>query len=287
MPEATPEQIHRDRVIHQNPYRHVNMEGGFHALAPEKNAVVDIPLQLDTAELRGGKPLDAEFSMEEIEEIVRRFQNNLWKHQGEIWEADTVDDPVDVLDPTVALETLGYVCEKADSLGQFSDSGEKVKIAAVIEDRKKRVRVSGDFPIDVLRFTASHELGHALLHQSEGLHRDRPINKAQSVSARDRREVEADKFATFFLMPKKRVKKHFIIRFDREKLHLDQDTAYGLKPGSGEDLLSRSDSLRGFARTVASAERFHDDHFRSLAERFGVSIEAMAIRLEELDLVSI
>lgn len=287
MQDATSEQIHRDRVVHQNPYRHVTGEGEFRALVPEDHPVVDVPIHLNPTELRGGKSLDAKFSTDEIEEIVRRFQNNLWKHQGEIWEAGTVDDPVDVLDPTVALETLGYVCEKVDSLGQFSDSGERVKIAAVIEDRKQHVSVSGDFPIDVLRFTTAHELGHALLHQSEGLHRDRPINKAQSASARDRREVEADKFATFFLMPRKRVKKHFTIRFGRENLHLDQDTAYGLRPGSEKDLLSHSDSLREFARAVASTERFHDDHFPSLAERFGVSTEAMAIRLEELVLVSI
>jgi hypothetical protein len=282
---ATQEQIHQDRVVHQNPYRHVTGDGEFRASSPKGHPAVDLPVQLSDAELRGGKTIDAEFSEEEIEEIVRGLQNKLWNQRSEIWGDDAPANPLDVLDPSIALEAVGYVCIEVDSLGQVSEGDGESKIAATIESQRRRVEVSGDFPVEVLRFTAAHELGHALLHKAEGLHRDRPINKVQPNSSRERREVEADKFATFFLMPAKRVKKEFSGRFGTQHLHLTQDTAYGLKPGAAAELLSESDNLRDFARAVAGSDRFHHDHFTSLAECFGVSIEAMAIRLEELDLV--
>ena len=287
MADATEEQIHRDRVVHQNPYRHVTGDGEFQALLPEGHPAVDVPLQLNSAQLRGGKPLEAEFSMEEIEEVARKLQNKLWRHRNEIWEEDVPEDPIDVLDPSLALETVGYVCVKATSLGHIDDENGEFKVAATIENRRSRVEVSGNFPVEVLRFTTAHELGHALLHEAEGLHRDRPLNKAPSNDNRDRQEVEADKFATFFLMPAKRVRKHFAIRFGKRPLHLDQNTAYGLQPGADGKLLSDSNNLREFARVVAKSDRFHDDHFYSLVERFGVSVETMAIRLEELDLVRV
>lgn len=287
MAEASQEQIHRDRVVHQNPYRHVTGDGEFRALLPEGHPAIDVPLHLNSTQLRGGKPLDAEFAREEIEEIARKLQNKLWKHRNEIWEEDVPEDPIDVLDPSLALETVGYVCVRATSLGRIDGGNGELKVAATIEDQRHRVEVSGDFPVEVLRFTTAHELGHALLHEANGLHRDRPLNKARSSNNRDRKEIEADKFATFFLMPGKRVKKHFANRFGKGPLQLDQDTAYGLQPGADGKLLSESESLRNFARVVAKSDRYHDDHFYSLSECFGVSVETMAIRLEELDLVKL
>jgi len=285
MAEASQEQIHRDRVVHQNPYRHVTGDGEFQALLPEGHPAVDVPLHLNSTQLRGGKSLDAEFSREEIEEIARKLQNKLWKNRNEIWEEDVPEDPIDVLDPSLALETVGYVCVRATSLGRIDDGNGGLKVAATIEDQRHRVEISGDFPVEVLRFTTAHELGHALLHEANGLHRDLPVKKARSNDNRDQKEIEADKFATFFLMPAKRVKKHFANRFGKGPLQLDQNTAYGLQPGTDGKLLSESESLRKFARVVAKSDRYHDDHFYSLSERFGVSVETMAIRLEELDLV--
>lgn len=287
MGDATQEQIHRDRVVHQNPYRHVTGDGEFRALASGGHPAVDLPIQLNDAELRGGKSLDSEFSREKIEEIVRELQNTLWEHRSEIWEDGGSKDPVDILDPSVALEAVGYVCIGVDSLGRLSTGNDESKIAATIEDQERRVKVGGDFPVEVVRFTTAHELGHALLHEADGLHRDRPLNKTRTSGSRERRELEADKFATYFLMPARRVKEQFRSRFGKGPIHLDQNTAYGLEPGAAENRLSGSDSPREFARAAAGSEQFHHNHFSSLAEHFGVSVEAMAIRLEELDLVGV
>lgn len=281
MSKASPEEIHQDRLRLQNPYAHV-----MRRQTPKgKRPAVDIPIQLSKMELRGGKQLDDEFTEREIENTARRLQNTLWTEREDIWEEPK--DPVDILDPSVGLEAIGYVCEQVTSLGQFTMGEDQFEVAAVIDDTNQHVKVSSENRVDILRFTTAHELGHALMHESDGLHRDRPIGEASSNSNRDRREWEADRFASYFLMPEKRVRPEFTSRFDKELLYLDEDTAFGLRPGSERELSPQSTDRRDFARVVAETQQFGGSHFHSLSERFGVSTEAMAIRLEELDLVRV
>jgi Zn-dependent peptidase ImmA (M78 family) len=240
---------------------------------------------MSKAELRGGKQLDGEFTEREIENIARRLQNTLWTEREDIWEEPK--SPVDILDPSVGLEAIGYVCEQVSSLGQFTVGDDQFEVAAVIDDTTQHVEVSGENRRDTLRFTTAHELGHALMHESDGLHRDRPLGEVSSNPNRDRREWEADKFASYFLMPEKQVRPEFARRFDSDQLYLDDNTAFGLRPGSERELSPQSTERRDFARVVAETQQFGGSHFHSLSERFGVSTEAMAIRLEELDLVRV
>lgn len=281
MSEASPEEIHQDRLRLQNPYAHVMRRQA----SEEKQPVVDFPVELSAAELRGGKQLDDEFTEQEIENVARRLQNALWTKREDIWEEPK--SPVEILDPSVGLEAIGYVCEQVSSLGRFTVGEDQFEVAAVMDDTNQHVKVSAENRIDILRFTTAHELGHALLHESDGLHRDRPVGEVSSNPNRDRREQEADKFASYFLMPEKRVRPEFTSRFDKKPLYLDEDTAFGLRPGSGRELSPQSTDRRDFARVVAETQQFGGNHFQSLAERFGVSTEAMAIRLEELDLVRV
>jgi len=51
-------------------------------------------------------------------------------------------------------------------------------------------------------------------------------------------------------------------------------------------LCKKSADMRQLSRMLASAEQFNGRHFVSLANQFKVSTGAMAIRLEELELVS-
>ena len=46
-------------------------------------------------------------------------------------------------------------------------------------------------------------------------------------------------------------------------------------------------SLRDISRILAKTESFNGQYFRSLADQFYVSVEAMAIRLEELSLLEV
>lgn len=281
MSDASPKEIHQDRLRLQNPYAHVMRRQA----SEEKKSAVDFPVELSAAELRGGKQLDGEFTEQEIENVARRLQIALWTKREDIWEESK--NPVDILDPSVGLEAIGYVCEQVSSLARFTIGEDQFEVAAVIDDANQYVKVSGENRLDILRFTTAHELGHALLHKSDGLHRDRPVGEASSNPNRDRREKEADKFASYFLMPEKQVFREFADRFDREAIYLNKDTAFALRPSSEDKLPLESTERRDFARAVAEAQQFGGSHFHSLAERFGVSTEAMAIRLEELDIVRV
>jgi Zn-dependent peptidase ImmA (M78 family) len=271
--DMSSEKVHRDRLDLQNLYAHVTR----FLSHPE----VDISVQIDPYELLGGKTLDDEFREQEIEAIARRLQNTLWEGREDIWKTKP-KHPVDVLDPTIGLESVGYLCEQVPSLGRFSASGDRFKIAAVIDDQELHVKVSEENRPDTVRFTTAHELGHAILHKCDGLHRDRPIGEARSRPMKDRREREADKFASYFLMPAKQLVKAFRRRFGGRALTLTEDVAFALGPESGGDIDPTSSSRREFARALADTHQFEQNHFHSLAEKFGVSVEAMAIRLEVL-----
>ena len=66
---------------------------------------------------------------------------------------------------------------------------------------------------------------------------------------------------------------------------LNEETAFALRAESLHSLDAARRTTRDLSRVLASAEQFDGRHFASLARQFCVSIEAMAIRLEELGLV--
>ena len=98
-------------------------------------------------------------------------------------------------------------------------------------------------------------------------------------------EIEADAFATYFLMPTKWIKKEFENRFSNEVFQINEDTAFRYGGRSVNDLRKECKAMRGLSRKLASTELYDSKNFISLAKQFNVSVEAMAIRLEELDLV--
>lgn len=102
---------------------------------------------------------------------------------------------------------------------------------------------------------------------------------------RNRIEIEADKFATFFLMPKKEIERVFEKIFKTKKFKIDQDSAFALGFESEEALKKKCKTLRELTRLLAQQTLFYSNPFMSLVERFKVSVETMAIRLEELELV--
>jgi hypothetical protein len=60
-----------------------------------------------------------------------------------------------------------------------------------------------------------------------------------------------------------------------------------LNSGNLRQLQARCRSERDLAKVLASAQHYNGSHFKSLSERFGVSVGAMAIRIEELSLITI
>jgi formiminotetrahydrofolate cyclodeaminase/Zn-dependent peptidase ImmA (M78 family) len=221
----------------------------------------------------------------EIENIVRDLQNTLWVQRGNIWKNNAPENPLDILKPNIALEkVMNYIYITSDSLGIYEQDGDVFEIAGLINKKDRVVQVSKNFPQETQNFTAAHELGHAILHRQLVMHRDKPID-GSSTFPKTREEAQADKFATYFLMPSKMVEEVFFEIFEIPKFIINENTVLAIRARNIQDLRIRCRNRRGLARLLASTGYYGGKSFNSLAKIFQVSIETMAIRLEELDLV--
>ncbi len=224
------------------------------------------------------------YSDRQIEAAATNLLNRMWKERQSLWVDSLPTDPIEVRDPAIALRLIGFDYS-AEEIGQYRSEAGVIEVAGVIDRASKTVRVSPQFPQVVQLFTAAHELGHAVLHPAGGgVHRDRPIDGTRSI--RDASEFEADKFASYFLMPGKLVRSQFAARFKTERFALNDDAAFAFAGKSLDDIRRRVHVRRDLSKLLASAVRYDGRSFVSLATQFGVSVEAMAIRLEELALVA-
>lgn len=271
--------IHEIRRLSGNQYAYLNANGGY-----DEYLRLDIVSEIRPENLLSGKKKGDRFSKHEIEQIVRKLQLEMWKDRAKIWHRNIT--PNDVLDPLVALRVVGYRVDISESLGQYSHGNDVFEVAGTVDDAEKRVQISKRFSPEVCNFTTAHELGHAILHQATGLHRDRAQDGGSGGAPRDGTEAEADNFAAFFLMPKKLVKAAFKDLFLTNHFIISEDTAFALGIESATALEKKWRTLRELTQSLASAEQYNGRFFTSLARQFGVSTAAMAIRLEELSLVS-
>lgn len=224
-------------------------------------------------------------SFDQIENFTASLQNIIWRYKNIIWKNGIPGSPLEILEPKIILKKLGYQYQQSATLGIHEVETESFEVAGVIDTAKKYVEVSQNFSNETIAFTIAHELGHALLHPNQVLHRERPIDGSNTNSQKDIKEMQADRFAACFLMPRKLVINQFETRFNVKKIHLDNRTAmeFGMKLS---DLQMQCRTPRDFARVIANVTQVTYNTFQSLANQFGVSAEAMAIRLEELDLVA-
>lgn len=281
------EQIRQSRILLQNPYAYLDGDGFYSAIPRQEAEQHPAPFKLKPEDLRGDKSIRVRRSITEIESVARKLQREMWVNRERIWTGDVPTDPIDLLKPSIALEVVGYDFELRDSLGQFIIDGETIEVAGIIDNDLKLVHVSRQFTRDIRNFTAAHELGHAILHDARGLHRDRPLDGASTGRSRGEVEIEADKFATFFLMPEKLVRATFQSVFGTGCFTLNEDTAFALTGANAANLMKNCSSLRDLSKILASTEQYNGAHFHSMAKQFRVSIEAMAIRLEELGLLNL
>lgn len=152
--------------------------------------------------------------------------------------------------------------------------------------KNKMAKVSQKFKLDVRRFTSAHELGHAILHNQETLFRDRALNGGATGLVRPQIEIEADAFAVFFLMPEVQVRDIFAQIFGQEQFVVDKHSAFALGFANLSEMQSKLPTPRHLATRLATTDLCSGIPTRSLCEIFGVSPSAMAIRIEELSLVS-
>lgn len=261
------ERISEDRRVLGNPYAFLDGEGRF-SVVPNL-----IPVRKTS------------YSDTEVQQSARLLQILMWKNRTQLGFSP-VATPLEVLRPDIALSLLGFQVEIEETLGRFRDDGNReIEVAGVFDSDNQVVRVSRQFQSDVRTFTLAHELGHAVYGHQTGVHRDRPLTGA--MVSRDPIEATADRFATFFLMPDKLVRKEFEQTFLAHALVVNEAMVYALARCDVQTFMKRFPNQRAVARLVASTERFNGVQIIPLAKRFGVSLEAMAIRLEELALVRI
>jgi len=277
--------VHDARRLLQNPYAFLDENGGYGEWRGHRQQIERAARLIENDVLLQGQPRDKAFSKRELEAIARRLQIELWRRKAEIWPARGEVGPLDVLDPSTALSSLGYSVRFADSLGQYSGNGEHFEVAGILDNENTDVQISMRFSPEIRNFTIAHELAHTILHSGSGLHRDRAIDGAGGGFPRDAREAEADLFASYFLLPEKLVRNAFDHRFLTKLFVLNDETAFALALKSLESVQSRCRTARDLARLLADAQYYNGVHFLSMAKQFCVSREAMAIRLEELKLV--
>jgi Zn-dependent peptidase ImmA (M78 family) len=238
--------------------------------------------QLAKGNLTSGRWEGVNMSEKSIEKFAEHIHDVLWDFRDLIWDKNVPQWHQEILKPEIVLEKiLGYQFGYA-SLGINQEGGNAFRIAGQIDNKEKVVVISKDIDAEVRNFTAAHELGHALLHREmEVLHRDRPLDGSGS-NTRDVREVQANKFAGYFLMPASTVRAIFQEVFAMEKFVINIDRVFKVGGGSVEQFTQKHPNLRSLSRFVA---RYKRGTFQPLHKIFGVSAEAMAIRLEELALV--
>jgi formiminotetrahydrofolate cyclodeaminase len=221
----------------------------------------------------------------DIEKLVRQLQNTLWLQKDVIWKNNSIKSTLEVLQPNIVLKkVMGYTYQSSNSLGIYEHDGEFFEIAGLINKNEKLVQVSQRFPQETQNFTAAHELGHAILHKQTVLHRDRPLD-GSSNTPRTREEMQADKFATFFLMPTKLVEDIFFEMFETARFKINEASVLAIRGNNIKAFRRQCRDKRGLSRLLATTEYYGGKAFNSLSKIFKVSTETMAIRLEELDLV--
>jgi hypothetical protein len=281
---ASNSEISASRLKLQDPYAYLDDLGGLSAAlaVSAELSVVEKHIAERYAPLVRYKRKGRRYAYADIEAKATELQRMMWQDRNAIWAEGPPSNPIDMLDPAVAFQRIGFNFDISESLGQHFIDDRQVEVAGMIDDSTMEVRISRKFPIHVRHFTAAHELGHALLHDARGLHRDRPLDG--SSLPQDPIETEANKFASYFLMPAKLVGQTFVKLFGTDRFILNEDTRFALSRG-GFMVLSLSPTLRDISRVLASVGNYNGVRFPSLADQFHVSNEAMAIRIEELGLI--
>lgn len=220
-----------------------------------------------------------------VEAAARDLQAAIWRDRTSLFPMG-VPKPKGMLEPEIAAHVLGYQYEIAESLGTWGQGRDRFEIAGMVDRQRQIIGVSLRFAYPTMRFTGAHEVGHiALGHPNRVMHRDRPVFSIQGRT-RDPLEQEADYFAACFLAPAKLVVEAFQVRFMiGPPLPLTDAVAFNLCGESGHALMLAGPDSMKFAAAVASAESFNGRRFASLANAFGISVDAMSIRLRELGLI--
>ena len=242
---------------------------------------------LDLKVIRDSRLTGSRYSESDIEAIARNVQNELWTSRTEIWRDSDTFSHIGVLDPPTVFRVLGYEFDTPISLGQITEDGHVLEIAGYINKLDNYAAVSKQFPLHVRRFTAAHELGHAVLHKEDEQFRDRGLDGSTVRSPRSPVEYEADKFAAYFLMPESIMREVFHGLFGSDQFVVSDKTAFALGSKNATQLLTECPTIRHLSLRLARTDMFASRPLNTIANIFGVSHGAMAIRIEELQMIDV
>ena len=222
-----------------------------------------------------------------IEREARKVQFEVWSRRKFLWPAGN-PPIVAMFEPRIVAPILELEYELREQIGADGPQRPGFEAAGLLDRRRRIVVISSRFGYPTQRFTAAHEIGHYVLHPWIGdqtVHRDRAVDGAGSVG-RAPIEQEADYFAACLLVPLKLLEEQFFARFSsRKPLPLTETVAFHLGERDIGRLFAAPTNSLTFARLVARAESFDTKRFQSLADHFGVSVGALAIRLREAGLI--
>lgn len=205
----------------------------------------------------------------EIEGFTSKLQNLVWINRKYLWRKE-INSPLDILKPNIVFKkVLGY--QYCDLYQIENNQGTNSWIAGVIDQPNKVIYVSKstNFSKEEQNFTAAHELGHAILHKQPVIHRDKPSDG--SIITKSPVESQADKLATYFLMPRKQVIKVFNEWFGTTKFIVNEDNCYRHFNIGPSELREHTKTLRGLSLKLSSHEKQHNGRYGSIADLFKVS----------------
>ena len=219
-----------------------------------------------------------------FEEAAHDVRMSIWNRRRELFKGNVPDHPLDLVDPAIALFSKGFSVQSDQDLGRMWDAGIHARVAGIVDQRNKVVRIAIGLDEKERRFTTGHELGHVVLQPNmNGLHRDRAVSGPSP--RRDKIERDADAFASCFIMPARLLFRRFRECFGVDFFRLNEDAAFGLKLGNLDSARRYIRSPRELALYVATTNNFMGAYFDPLSQFFRVSPVAMAIRLEEVGLI--
>jgi len=224
---------------------------------------------------------------DDIQRAAHWVHEGLWTHKETLWPSRQ-PAAVGMLDPSVAASLLDLTYIELPTLGspRFAPFGQRFQAAGLFDRQAGKIAISTEFSLPERRFTAAHEIGHYLLHEDEIMHRDRPLGGFHSQSKRPQIEREADYFAACFLMPEKLLTVHFERQFGcKGQFTFNDDSCFHLNPNDPDSLLYASQNSIDRELALARCSQFNGRMLYSLAQQFGVSDSAMALRIKELNLV--